>query len=839
MSWTGEDAKCEMVKLAKLPVILNYQNQAKKCIYFRKEFRLSRTITSAHLLVITEGAALIYINAHEYTGQTFNLLWTSYKKRLIEQRYEITKLLKTGENHLGIILTPGYYAGRLPFVNNWYPYGKAPGILCRLEVEYKDGTQETVDLSEDWRQSTGPIMNNSGIYDGEVYDARLEQDWLSPYFDDSDWEIVDLPSIDRKVKVVLDTSVPIRRNDTIIPQSLKQRPNGDWILDMGQNMVGWMQFKVNGPRGETIILEHGEVLDENGDLYTTNLRSAKQRIEYTLKGGGEEEYEPHFTYMGFRYVRIKNYPGTPNLDDFRGIVIHADMPRSGYFSCADTMVNRLYQNILWSQRGNYLAVPTDCPQRDERLGWTGDVQIFGRTAAYNYDVLPFLSNWLVDLRLDQNSNGNVPWTVPKILLGEGAAGWGDVAVLLPWDLYIMYGDTTILADQYLSAKKWVDHRIELAGSDFLMRDTEEFGDWLAYQPGTESNDKSGFTDHDFIATAYLAHSSHVLSKIAHILGREEDAIHYQEKFERTKKAFQEEFLSPNGRLSPHTQTAYVLALHFELIPTALADKSVAYLVQNIKYRDMHLSTGYLGTGLINEVLTKHGYSDIAYELLLQKTYPSWLYPITKGATTIWERWDGIRPDGSFGSEFMNSFNHTPLGAVGSWLYGSVAGIRPVDTLPGFKHILFAPLPHPKMPFASATFTSQYGEIGTEWKVENDSFYINLSVPSTCTATFILPQGKRTSSDTLFISSGLHTLSFPYQFDVGFDQEILFRELWGNTSIQEKLLLHFPELSAKSDRQIRRMFQFSFQVIIKQENTIFKSERVAAFEREILEAQLLD
>lgn len=257
----------------------------------------------------------------------------------------------------------------------------------------------------------------------------------------------------------------------------------------------------------------------------------------------------------------------------------------------------------------------------------------------------------------------------------------------------MYGDTTILADQYLSAKKWVDHRLQLAGDDYLIRDTEEFGDWLAYQPGTESNDKSGFTDPDFIAAAYLAHSSHILSKIAHILGKEEDGIYYQERFERTKTAFQEEFLSRTGRLSPHTQTAYVLALHFELIPPELIVKSVGYLARNIEDRDMHLSTGYLGTGLINEVLTKHGRSDFAYALLLQKTYPSWLYPITKDATTIWERWDGIRPDGSFGSEFMNSFNHTPLGAVGSWLYGSVAGLRPVDSLPGFKHILFAPQPH--------------------------------------------------------------------------------------------------------------------------------------------------
>ncbi|MEL6656760.1 MAG: family 78 glycoside hydrolase catalytic domain [Bacteroidota bacterium] len=802
------------------------------CQYFRLSFHIDGSTSSAKLLFALQGNGIVYLNSTNQINHNLEFTWSSHNQRVLWRESEVTDVVMPGENHIGIVLNPGYYAGRLPFANNWHPYGREPRVSCWLELQCADGTKEKIDLSKGWKKSTGPILS-SGIYDGEIYDARLEQDWLSPTFDDSDWETVDLPTIDSTVQIVPNTSVPIRRIDTLYPQSLDTLPNGDWLLDMGQNMVGWMQFEVEGPRGSQVVLEHAEVLDQNGNWYNKNLRSAKQRIEYTLKGGTKEVYEPHFTYMGFRYVRIVKHPNKPKLEDFRGIVVHADMPRTGHFSCQDSLVNRLYQNIIWSQKGNYMAVPTDCPQRDERLGWTGDVQVFARTAAYNYDVLPFLKNWLIDLRLDQNANGDVPWTIPKILLGEGAAGWGDVAVLLPWDLYVMYGDTSILVDQFESMRSWVDLRNELAGSDNLLQNTSEFGDWLAYRTEADASDKPGYTDTDFIATAYLAHANHILAKIAGVLGKAEEETYYFDRFTAVKTAFQKEYLTPSGRLSPNTQTSYVLALYFDLIPVELQQSAVDYLIRNIENRGMHLSTGYLGTGLLNVVLTRFGRSDIAYKLLLQKSYPSWLYPVTREATTIWERWDGIKPDGGFGSDFMNSFNHTPLGAVGRWLYESVAGIRPIESAPGFKEILFAPHPHPKMLQAEGSFQSRYGLISSSWQVRGDSIYLEMMVPEGTTARLTVPSNYAMPNDTLSLGVGLNKVTLPFEFYSAFDRKISFRKLWQDPDQRSLLLAYFPELAQKTEREIRRMFIYTFDELLRKEITIFKEDRLRSFEVEML------
>jgi alpha-L-rhamnosidase len=662
------------------------------------------------------------------------------------------------------------------------------------------------------------------LYDGEAYDSRAN----TRFFTDSSGTMLG----EEEGYFISDNFLPIIVHDTIQPKIMYTIPGDYIILDMGQNMVGRLQFQVEGPRGTTVVLEHSEVLDKDGNWYNKNLRTAKQRIEYTLAGNGVETYTPQYTYMGFRYVRIRNYPGVPKLSDFKGLVMHADIKRTGHFVCGDSLVNRLYENIIWSQRGNYQHIPTDCPQRDERLGWTGDVQIFGRTAAYNYDVLQYFKNWLKLVREYQEPSGNIPWTIPPVISGDGAAGWGDVTVLLPWDLYLMYGDTTVLKEQYKSMCAWVDHRVNTAGEDYLIRDAEEFGDWLAYEPLPDGLEKPGYTDHDYIATAYLAHSADILARISRILGRQEEAKYYQQVFEQARTAFQEEYITGSGRLSPNTQTAYVLALYFNLVPNELEEKAVDYLVDNIEARGMHLSTGYLGTRLINEVLTKQGRSDIAYQLLLQKTYPSWLYPVTKGATTIWERWDGIRPDGTFGSDFMNSFNHTPFGAVGQWLYGSVLGIRPVEDQPGFRHIQFSPIPNAELGFASGSFDTQHGTIKSNWSIEGDSCLIEVFIPKGCTGELVLPT---TALDTISLNEGAFAIRIPYETKINdIDwSKVLFQTIWFEHNKKESIQQLFPELQRTGKLAI--MSNLSIERLRLLQPEIFTNERLASLQK-ILNAE---
>ncbi|MEM9984599.1 MAG: family 78 glycoside hydrolase catalytic domain, partial [Bacteroidota bacterium] len=577
------------------------------------------------------------------------------------------------------------------------------------------------------------------IYNGETYNANLERKgWAAYGYDDRDWSraaILDHP----KDILVASQGLPVRATEEITPIDMFTTPEGDTVLDLGQNMVGWVRMKVQGERGDQVTLQFAEVLDKDGNFYTTNLRAAKATDVYLLQGGTEEVFEPHFTFHGFRYVKVSGYPGNLSLDKITGVVIHSDMKPTGTFTCSDSLINKLQENIRWGQRGNFLDVPTDCPQRDERLGWTGDAQVFSPTAAFNYDVAAFYTKWLKDLAADQSENGSVPHVIPDNQRGRGGAtGWGDAAVIVPWTVYQAYGDVRVLEEQYPSMKAWVDFMQDKAGEDLLWNNPKDWhwGDWLAFH-SSKPDYAGSVTEKDLIATAYYHYSTSLVSKTATLIGKTDEAATYQQLAEKIKEAFIAEFITPNGRLVSHTQTAYALAISFDLIPKDLLQKSATYFAQDVE-KFGHLTTGFLGTPLLCSALSKIGRDDLAFMLLHRKKFPSWLYPVTQGATTIWERWDTQKPDGSI-TKGMNSFNHYAYGAIGEWLYTHVAGLGIDPGQPGYQHILLHPHPGPGLSHASVTFRSLYGEVASGWEIKDENLVYAISIPPNTQATVTLPQ----------------------------------------------------------------------------------------------------
>ncbi len=714
------------------------------CPYLRKEFILKKKIVSARLYITSHGLYQINLNGEKATNELFTPGWTSYHKRLQYQVYDVTGNLTTGKNAIGVILGDGWYRGYFGWEGKKNLYGNKTALLLQLKIKYTDGTTETIISDASWKCSTGAIIK-SDIYNGETYDARLEPEgWDKPGFNDKMWKGVIVKNDDKSI-LVASEGIPVRITQTIKPVRKIITPKGEIVFDLGQNIVGWVRFSLKGDAGTSITLKHAEVLDKNGNFYTENLRAARAEDVYIFKGEGTETFEPHFTFHGFRYIKVEGYNGEITINDLEGRVIHSDMRPTGTFECSDSLVNRLQKNIQWGLRGNFLDVPTDCPQRDERMGWTGDAQVFAPTACFNMDAAAFYSKWMKDFTADQLSDGSVPWVVPMVVKGGGgtgwsdgygATGWADAAVIIPWTIYRIYGDKRILEMQYESMKAWVEFMRQQAGGTYLFKQGFHFGDWLAFAT-TQSDYPGATTDKDLIATAYFYYSTGLLQKIAVIIGKNHDAEDYKLLLQNIKQAFQNEFLTPNGRLSSNTQTAYVLALAFGLIPDnlrAIAAQRLANDVNQFK----HITTGFLGTPLICQVLTENGYPELAYTLLFRKEYPSWLYPVTMGATTIWERWDGIKPDGSFQDAGMNSFNHYAYGAVGNWLYSMVAGITADPEIPGYKKTVVKPYISERLTFAKAEYHSIYGKIVSYWERKGDILQMHITIPANTSAVFEIP-----------------------------------------------------------------------------------------------------
>jgi alpha-L-rhamnosidase len=724
---------------------------------FRKAFELKKKIQSATVFVTAKGIYEAYINGNRLGNQYLSPGWTSYRDHIQYQVYDVTESLKRGSNAIGAVLGDGWYKGRIGFGNQQKFYGDTRALLLQLEVKYTDGTSEVINSDESWKTHNGPILA-SNIYDGETYDARLEiPGWSNADFQENDsWKNVRILERGNE-KLVGMSGPPVTKHEEFKPLKIFKTPKGETVVDFGQNLVGWVMLKAKGVPGTKITISHAEVLDKFGNFYTDNLRSAKQQNNYILKGTNEQMFEPHFTFQGFRYVKIDGYPGELTPDALTAVALYSDMKPTGTFSTSNELLNKLQHNIVWGQKGNFVDVPTDCPQRDERLGWTGDAQAFAKTAAYNMDVSGFFTKWLKDVKADQLPNGSIPYVVPNVLSkGEsGSAGWADVATIIPWDMYVSYGDKGILESQYASMKGWVDYVSSVAKNN-LWNSGSHFGDWLFYRPDDDNDGRAAVTDKYMIAQTFYGHSTQLLINAAEVLGKKDDVKKYSNLLENIKTAFVNEYMTPNGKLVSGTQTAYVLALQFDMLPENLRAQAAERLVQNIRSYGNHLTTGFLGTPYLCHVLSRFGYNNVAFDLLMQEHYPSWLYPVKMGATTIWERWDGIKPDGSFQVPSMNSFNHYAYGAIGDWMYKNIVGITPVAENPGYKFILIAPKPGGGITSASGELETVYGKVKSSWTIVDGVFKLDVIVPPNSNASILLP-----NSDKKEVGSGSYHFECKY------------------------------------------------------------------------------
>ncbi|MGB8191418.1 MAG: family 78 glycoside hydrolase catalytic domain [Chitinophagaceae bacterium] len=706
---------------------------------FRKEFKAAKKIRSATAYITAHGLYEAAINGKKIGDSYLTPGWTSYNKRLQYQVYDVTGLVNSGSNAIGVMLGNGWYRGYLAWQDNKNIYGKYLALLMQIDITYTDGSMESILSDDSWKSSTGSIVSVE-IYHGETIDARKEKTgWQLAGYNDAAWSGVSIKDHSKSVLVATENE-PIKKQETFKPVKILTTPRGEKVIDFGQNLVGWIIVKAKGKSGDSITISHTEVLDKDGNFYTDNLRAAKAQGIYILKGQPEESFEPHFTFYGFRYIKIEGYPGEIKPENFTAVALYSDMEQAGNFTCSNPMINQLQHNIQWGQNGNFLDVPTDCPQRDERLGWTGDAQVFARTAAFNRNVNSFFAKWLKDITADQQPNGSVPFVVPNVLGANsgGSAGWADAATIIPWDMYVAYGDKKILEQQYNTMKAWVGYMTMNSTND-LWNKGFHFGDWLFYRPFDDNDGRAAVTDKYLIAQCFYAHSTQLLIKAAGVLGKAEDVNNYKTLLQKIKDAFIKEYVTPTGRLVSGTQTAYVLALNFDMLPESLRAQSALRLVDNIKSYGYHLTTGFLGTPYLCHVLSRFGQDSVAYKLLLQDTYPSWLYPVKMGATTIWERWDGIKPDSTFQTPTMNSFNHYAYGAIGDWMYRNITGLNNDEDSPGYKKIIIRPRPGGGLTHASATLQTYYGKLSSGWKKDADgNIVFDVEVPANTTATIFIP-----------------------------------------------------------------------------------------------------
>lgn len=720
-------------------ITVSEKDTSAKSPLLRKEFSVTKKIRSAIAYITAKGLYEANINGQRVSDSYFAPGWTSYRKHIQYQVYDVTTSLKNGANAIGVTLGDGWYKGRIGFENKRMFYGDTRALLMQLEIEYTDGTKESINTDQSWKTSYGPIMA-SDIYDGETYDARQEKmGWATAgYAEGSSWGNVRI--LEKGTEQLVGMSGPmVKKHEEFKALKIFKTPKGETVVDFGQNLVGWVVLKAKGAAGAKITLSHAEVLDKEGNFYTVNLRSAKAQAHYILKGDAVQTFEPHFTFFGFRYVKVDGYPGELQSGDLTAVAIYSDMAATGKFTTSNSLLNQLQHNIQWGQKGNFLDVPTDCPQRDERLGWTGDAQAFANTAAYNMDVAGFFTKWLKDVKADQQPSGLVPHVIPNVLgPNDGAsAGWADVATIIPWDLYVAYGDKRLLEAQYESMKSWVGF-VTAKAKDNLWNTGFHFGDWLFYRPDDDNDGRAAVTDKYLIAQTFYAHSTQLLINAAQVLGKQDDVDKYTALLKEIKKAFIKEYMTGNGRLVSSTQTAYVLALNFDMLPEELRTSSAERLVGNIKSYGNHLTTGFLGTPYLCHVLTRFGHTNVAYDLLMQESYPSWLYPVKMGATTIWERWDGIKPDGSFQTPGMNSYNHYAYGAIGDWMYRHMAGINSDPSAPGYKKINIIPKPGGGITNASGELNTPYGLVSSSWKIEGNVFKLDVQIPANTSATVVLP-----------------------------------------------------------------------------------------------------
>lgn len=685
-------------------------------------------LAKARLYVSALGLYEFRINGQRVGDAVLAPDWTDYRKRVQYQVFDVTPLLHAGSNTLGAMLSAGWYAGRVG-LGGHHVYGKTPALLAQLEVTLADGRRIVTGTGEAWRSLAGPIRS-ADLLEGEQYDARREvPGWDQPGLDDHAWlPVQPCPAPAGALEGAV--ADPVRVLTQLPARTVTRVGRHRWIFDLGQNMVGVVRLKVQAEKGTRVTLRHGEMLDRDGSLYVKNLRGIPCTDRYVCRGGGAEVWQPRFTFHGFRYVEVSGDLPDPGPEMVTGMVIGSDTPRTGTFTCSDARINQLQSNIQWGQRGNFLSVPTDCPQRDERLGWMGDAEVFARTAALNADVAAFFTKWMMDVDDAQRADGRFSDVSPDTTATGGAPGWGDAGVIVPWTCYEMYGDTRILERHLPAMCRWVDWM--KAGTKGLIREGDrgnDFGDWLAI--GAE-------TSQELIGTAFFAHSVDLVGRACGVLGREAEAARYRALFQDIRTAFQGRYLDATGAIREGTQTAYLLALAFDLLPEAGRAHAADLLEADLRSHQDHLTTGFLGVSHLLPELTRAGRTEEAFRLLVQDTFPSWLFPVKHGATTIWERWDGWTPEKGFQDPGMNSFNHYSLGSCGQWLFEGVAGIGQDPQVPAFRHILLEPRVGGGLASAKASLETLRGRIESAWSVADGVLTYECRVPVGSTATLTLP-----------------------------------------------------------------------------------------------------
>lgn len=726
----------------------------------RKDFTAGREIKRATLYATAFGVYDAYLNGERVGDFIFAPGFTDYNKRVYYQTYDVTGLVRPGEkNTLAAVLGDGWYAGylgflpQLPVDSARDHYGNQPRFRGQLEVEYGDGHVETISTDATWKASYGYIRESDMLM-GETQDfAMATTGWLVPGFDDSTWEAV-AAGTTHEVPLQAHPGTPVTRHERLVAQSVKETEPGVYIYDLGQNMAGWASITLHGRAGQHIRVRHGERLDANGKLYTTNLRKARCIDSYTLAEDGLATLEPHFTFHGFQYVEISGVDEALPLENVSGVVLQSVIEPAGQFECSEPLLNQLFHNITWGQKGNYLEIPTDCPQRDERMGWTGDAQFFIPTALYNMDSGAFFTKWLVDLVQDsQLEDGSFADVAPHVALGGGAVAWGDAAMICTYQIYRYYGDTAIIERHFPNLVR---------GMEFLEKTSENgirkkmgYGDWL---------NKGGGAKDEVICTAYFAYLAGLMREMAEAIGKNDEARHYAALERTIKAAFVKNFIADDGKILESSQTGYALAFTMNLVPENLKEKAAAQFEAEVARFDNHLATGFIGTPRLLPGLAEAGKIDLAYQLLMNKDYPSWLFQVTQGATTMWERWDGWTPDKGFQDPGMNSFNHYAFGAVGEWLYSTIGGIAPLS--PGFKTFEIAPKPGGGLTWATTHYRSIHGLIRSEWKIVGSEFKLEVEVPVNTKATVVLPEAYRAkmmvngepAEGTLDLASGIYTIS---------------------------------------------------------------------------------
>lgn len=728
-----------------------FTNRPQPAVYLREDLNLGASIKRARLYISARGIFEAQINGQPVSEDVFAPGWTDYSLRNQYMTYDVTSLLQEGENAVGLILADGWHNGNLKWAGSRNWYGDDTSVIAQMVIDLDGGERVFLATGSEWRVATGPIVE-SDFYNGEKYDARSELgDWSMPGYDESKWLAPRLEDADTGM-LVAKVIQPVRRQEVLPAQSIRRADNGEWIFDFGQNIVGWTRLRARGKLGGSVQLRFAEMLNPDGTLYVDNLRSAEAVDRYTFaaKGreeegwnrkfhGNYEEWEPKFTFHGFRYAGITGLDYEPDAETLEAVVLNTDAPMTGEFECSNPLLNRLQSNIVWGQKGNYLEVPTDCPQRDERLGWTGDAQVFVRTATFNMEIQPFFEKWMADMRDAQQPNGQVPVIIPRLDDKGSSPAWSDAVTICPWTIYDRYGNERILAENLGAMADWVDYQ-ESSSDDLIWPSKDAwggFGDWLAIDAPTPGEAP---TPKNLIGTAHFANSATLTAKAAEVVGDTNRAQHYRDLAERVRQAFRKEFVNRDGTLKKETQTGYLLALAFDMLEENQREKAVERLIADIESRGWHLSTGFVGTGLLMPTLSEVGRNDVAYRILMQETYPGWLYSIRQGATTMWERWNSYTHEDGFGPVSMNSFNHYAYGAVGEWMYSVIGGIDNIE--PGFKKIRIRPLPGGGLNSARASLESPYGLISTSWNVKGQGFKLEATIPPNTTAVVELPDGKR-------------------------------------------------------------------------------------------------